>query len=186
MKKLAIFASGSGSNAENIITHLKKSNLKTEFLILTNNPNAKVLVRAKKLNVEAVVFDKTELLNGTVLEKLMSFQPDLIILAGFLLLLPVTIINAFPHKIINIHPSLLPKYGGKGMYGINVHNAILENKEAQTGITIHYVNENYDDGTFIFQKSVSILDCMTSEMIVEKIQVLEMKHFPQVIFELLQ
>jgi phosphoribosylglycinamide formyltransferase 1 len=185
MKKVVIFASGSGTNAENIVLHLKKSCQGNVVAIFTNNPNAKVLDRAKNLNVPTQIFNKSELSDGFVLEKINAINPDLIVLAGFLLKFPESIINKFPNKIINIHPALLPKYGGKGMYGMHVHNAVLQNKETETGITIHYVNENYDEGKFIFQKSVSIIDCKTSEEIAAKIHDLEMENFPVIIEKLI-
>jgi phosphoribosylglycinamide formyltransferase 1 len=185
MKNIVIFASGSGTNAENIVLQLKKSCQGNVVGIFTNNPNAKVIDRAKNLNVPVQVFSKSELSDGFVLEKINSLQPDLIVLAGFLLKFPESIINKYPNKIINIHPALLPKYGGKGMYGMHVHNAVLQNKDKETGITIHYVNENYDEGALIFQKSVKIEDCKTSEEIATKIHELEMEHFPKEIVRLL-
>jgi phosphoribosylglycinamide formyltransferase 1 len=185
MKKVVIFASGSGTNAENIVLHLKKSCQGNVVGIFTNNPNAKVLDRARNLDVPFQVFNKNELSDGFVLDKINLLKPDLIVLAGFLLKFPESIIKQYPNKIINIHPALLPKYGGKGMYGMHVHNAVLENKETETGITIHYVNENYDEGGFIFQKAVSIIDCKTAEEIATKIHNLEMEHFPIIIEKLL-
>jgi len=185
MKKIVLFASGSGSNAEKIILHFKELNLAKVVEIFTNNPNAKVLERAKKLNVPAQIFNRQELNEGKVLEQLQQIQPDLIVLAGFLWKFPEHIIKEYPNKVINIHPALLPNYGGKGMYGMNVHQAVLENKENETGITIHYVNENYDEGEFIFQKSVNIQDCQTAEKIADKIHVLEHQYFPQIIENLL-
>jgi phosphoribosylglycinamide formyltransferase-1 len=144
-----------------------------------------VLERAKYLEIPSEIFDRNELNEGKVLEKLNKIQPDLIVLAGFLLKFPESIIKAFPNKVVNIHPALLPNYGGKGMYGINVHRAVLENKEKETGITIHYVNEHYDEGEFIFQKSVNIEDCKSAEEIAERNGVLEQLHFPEVIEKLL-
>lgn len=185
MKKIVIFASGSGSNAENIILHFNKKNLVNAFEVFTNNPNAKVLERAKKLNIPSQVFNRQELNEEIVLEKLNKIQPDLIVLAGFLWKFPEHIIKEYPNKVINIHPALLPNYGGKGMYGMNVHQAVLENKEKETGITIHYVNEHYDEGEFIFQKSVNIEDCNSAEEIADKIHVLEHQFFPEVIEKLL-
>ena len=138
MKKIVIFASGSGSNAENIILHFKNKSQGTVVAVLTNNPHAKELERAENHNVETIVFNKAELSNGTVLEKINEIQPDLIVLAGFLLMFPAAIIAQYPDKIINVHPALLPKYGGKGMYGMNVHKAVLENKDKETGISIHF------------------------------------------------
>lgn len=185
MKKIVLFASGNGSNAENIILHFKNSKKGTVVGVFSNNIKAKVLDRAKNNEVPAFVFTKSELNEGGVLEKLQKMQPDLIVLAGFLLKVPEHIIAAFPNKIINVHPSLLPKYGGKGMYGIHVHQAVLENNEKETGITIHYVNEHYDEGAFIFQKAVTIEDCSSVEEIASKIHELEMKHFPIVVENLL-
>ncbi len=186
MKKIIIFASGSGTNAENIIQYFKGSNIGSVTNILTNNPKAYVIERAKKFNIPVEIFNKEELESGKVLQILNSFQPNLIVLAGFLLKFPKHIVDEFPHCIINVHPALLPKYGGKGMYGMNVHNAIVENKEKETGITIHYVNENYDEGNIIFQKKVSVLITDTPKVVAEKIHELEQKFFPSVIEGLLE
>ncbi|CAM3980022.1 MULTISPECIES: phosphoribosylglycinamide formyltransferase [Flavobacterium] len=185
MQKIVLFASGNGSNAEKIILHFKKSSLANVVMVFSNNPRAKVLERAQLNGVEAIAFEKQELNNGVILEKLNTIQPDLIVLAGFLLKFPESIINYYPNKIINIHPALLPKYGGKGMYGTHVHSAVLENKEKETGITIHYVNENYDEGAYIFQKSVTIETCKTIEEIALEIQKLEHQYFPEIIENLL-
>lgn len=186
MKKIVLFASGNGSNAENIISHFKNTNQATVVAVFTNNLQAQVIERAKKHAVPAFVFNKTELLDATILKKLQEIQPDLIVLAGFLLKFPLDIITEFPNKVINIHPALLPNYGGKGMYGMNVHKAVLENKEKETGITVHYVNEHYDEGAFIFQQQVAIENCTTAEEIAHKIHELEMQHFPKVIENLLK
>ena len=185
MKKVVIFASGSGSNAENIVLYFKNNIQVNAVAIFTNNLHAKVLDKANYLEVPTEVFSKIELSDDTVLKKIKKINPDLIVLAGFLLKFPESIIENFPNKIINIHPALLPKYGGKGMYGMNVHNAVLENKETKTGITIHYVNKDYDEGEFIFQKSVSIINCKTAEEIAQKIHELEMECFPKEIERLL-
>jgi phosphoribosylglycinamide formyltransferase-1 len=185
MKKIVLFASGSGSNAEKIVLHFKDKEQAKVVEIFTNNPNAKVLDRAIKLQVPTQIFNRQELNEGKVLEQLQKIQPDLIVLAGFLWKFPEHIITAYPNKVINIHPALLPNYGGKGMYGMHVHQAVLENKEKETGITIHYVNEHYDEGEFIFQKSVNIQDCRTAEEIADKIHVLEHQYFSQVIENLL-
>jgi phosphoribosylglycinamide formyltransferase 1 len=184
MKKVVLFASGNGSNAEKIILHFKKSNLGSVAAVFSNNPKAKVIEKAKKQNVPTFVFDKSDLKEGFVLQKINDFSPDLIVLSGFLLMFPESILKKYP-KVINIHPALLPKYGGKGMYGINVHQAVLDNKEKETGITIHYVNEHYDEGEFIFQKAVNIEDCKTAEEIAQKVQELEHQYFPTVISEVL-
>jgi len=185
MKKIVIFASGSGSNAEKIILHFNKKNQVNVVGVLTNNPNAKVLDKAKNHAIPSIVFSKEDLENGNVLEKINQLQPDLIVLAGFLLKFPEDIIQQYPNKIINIHPALLPKYGGKGMYGKHVHQAVLDNNEKETGITIHYVNEHYDEGAIIFQKEINIENCKTAEEIAAKIQELEHQHFPEVIHRLL-
>ena len=184
MKNIVLFASGNGSNAEEIIKFFKNSEIGKVVAIFSNKAEAKVLDRAKNHNIPSVVFNKTQLNEGFVLEQLHSFQPDLIVLAGFLLKFPESILKEYS-KVINIHPALLPKYGGKGMYGMNVHQAVLENKEKETGITIHYVNEHYDEGEFIFQKSVNIEDCKTAEEIAQKIHELEHQYFPEVIGKLI-
>ncbi|MFN3967547.1 phosphoribosylglycinamide formyltransferase [Flavobacterium sp.] len=185
MKKILLFASGAGSNVENIIQYFKNNDNISVVGIFTNNLHAKVLEKAKHHNIPSLVFNKTELNDGFVLEKINEHQPDLIVLAGFLLKFPEHIVAAYPNKIINIHPALLPKYGGKGMYGMNVHQAILENKEKETGITIHYVNEHYDEGEFIFQHNINIEECDSPEAIAAKVQSLEHEHFPKVIAQLI-
>jgi phosphoribosylglycinamide formyltransferase-1 len=186
MKKIVIFASGSGTNAENIILHFNKKSDVNVVKIITNNPKAKVLERAKKYSIPTEIITKQELEQEELLTNLAEINPDLIVLAGFLLKFPLSILKKFPNKVINIHPALLPKYGGKGMYGMNVHLAILANKELETGITIHYVNEHYDEGEFIFQKNVSISDCLTAEEVAQKVHQLEQKHFPLIIEKLLE
>jgi phosphoribosylglycinamide formyltransferase-1 len=185
MNKIVIFASGSGTNAENIIKYFESKDVATIAAVFTNNPIAKVIERAKNFHIATEIFSKTELFESKVLQKLNTIQPDLIVLAGFLLKLPEAIIEAYPNKIINIHPALLPKYGGKGMYGMNVHRAVVENKEKETGITIHFVNENYDEGAIIFQKNVLLSEADSPESVAEKIHELEQKYFPSVIEDLL-
>jgi phosphoribosylglycinamide formyltransferase-1 len=185
MKKIVIFASGSGTNAENIVLYFNKIEVAKVVCIFSNTANAKVLERAKKLNIPTEVFTKEEFNGDKVLQKLNSIQPDLIILAGFLLKFPQNCIEAFPNKIINIHPALLPKFGGKGMYGMHVHKAVVENKESETGITIHYVNENYDEGNIIFQKSIPLSGNETPEEVADKIHELEQTHFPIIIEKIL-
>ena len=185
MKKIVIFASGSGTNAENIALYFNKTVLAKVVYIFSNNTNAKVLSRAESLNISTEVFSKEDFIGDKVLQKLNSIQPDLIILAGFLLKFPQNCVAAFPNKIINIHPALLPKYGGKGMYGMNVHRAVVENNESETGITIHYVNENYDEGNIIFQKSVSLSGNETPEEVAAKVYELEQTHFPLIIENIL-
>lgn len=181
MKKILLFASGAGSNVENIIQYFKNhANIKIVG-VFTNNPDAKVIDKAKKYDVPTIIFNREQLSEGFVLNKIKELQPDLIVLAGFLWKMPEAIVLAYPNKIINIHPALLPKYGGKGMYGMNVHNAVLANKEKETGITIHYVNEHYDKGEFIFQQKVAIDDCASAEEVAAKIHELEHIHFPKII-----
>ena len=143
--QIIIFASGSGSNAENIVNYFSNKRSNYKWLICTNNPKARVIERAKKLQIDYKIFTKDELYNGSILNCINSLNPELIILAGFLLKFPIEIINVYNKKIINIHPALLPKYGGKGMYGMNVHKAIIKNKEVVSGITIHYVNKKYGE-----------------------------------------
>ena len=186
MKKIIVFASGSGTNAENIIKYFKSGSVGEVVGVFTNNANAKVIERAKNNDVPVEVFTKAELYESDLVQKINAIQPDLIVLAGFLLKFPDALIAAYPDKIINIHPALLPKYGGKGMYGMHVHKAIVENKEKETGITIHYVNENYDEGATIFQKQVTILGTDTPEVVAEKIHELEQKYFPRIIEDLLK
>ena len=186
MKNIVVFASGSGTNAENIIEYFKNKNSGKVVAVFSNNPTSKVLEKAKKHQVDTFVFTKDEFKSELILQKLKELAPDLIVLAGFLLHFPVNIIKFYPDKIINIHPALLPKYGGKGMYGMNVHQSVLENKEVETGITIHYVNEHYDEGKIIFQKSVSVENCKTAEEIAMKIHELEQQYFPEVIESLLE
>ncbi len=185
MRRIIIFASGSGTNAENIIEHFKNSQLAEVSYVVSNNSNAGVLERAKRLNVPFKVFTKKDI--GT--ESFMKFlkkHADFIVLAGFLLKIPDEMITFFPNTIVNIHPALLPKYGGKGMYGMHVHRAVVANKESQTGITIHYVNEHYDEGAIIFQKSVAIDANDTPDDVAAKIHILEQENFPKVIEKLIK
>ncbi|TVZ26374.1 phosphoribosylglycinamide formyltransferase-1 [Gillisia sp. Hel_I_86] len=186
-KKIVVFASGSGSNAENIIHYFRASGTAQVVSIMSNKPTAKVLKRAHKLNITALCFDRDAFYNSNdVLHILEDTNPDLIVLAGFLWLFPPSILEKFPNKVINLHPALLPKFGGKGMFGVNVHQAVLDNKEKETGITIHYVNEKYDDGQIIFQKAFPISSGETLESLAEKIHELEHRHFPEVIENLLE
>ncbi|WP_298755877.1 phosphoribosylglycinamide formyltransferase [uncultured Psychroserpens sp.] len=186
MKRIVIFASGSGTNAENLIKFFHNRENASVIQVLTNNPHAKVLDRAKKLKISALSFNRMAF-TGTndVLHILKSAQPDLIILAGFLWKFPEHILKEFPNKVINIHPALLPKYGGKGMYGMHVHETIIANKEKETGITIHYVNEHYDEGTIIFQAKCDVQTSDSAQDVAHKIHELEMEHFPKVVEQLL-
>lgn len=185
MKRIIIFASGSGSNAENIIKYFQNSTIATVTHILSNNPNAKVFDRCKRLNVDASLFDKESFMEQDTVLSFLKKTADIIVLAGFLWKIPAKIITAFPDKIINIHPALLPKYGGKGMYGMNVHRAIKKNNDTETGITIHYVNEHYDQGAIIFQIKVALEPCDSPDDIATKIHYLEHKHFAKVIEEII-
>ncbi|WP_040279488.1 phosphoribosylglycinamide formyltransferase [Psychroserpens damuponensis] len=187
MKRIVIFASGSGTNAENLIKFFHNREYASVIQVLTNNPHAKVLERAKTLKVSALSFNKIAFTQtDDVLNILKHSKPDLIILAGFLWMFPKHILNEFPNKVINIHPALLPKYGGKGMYGMNVHEAIVANKETETGITIHYVNEHYDEGAIIFQSKCAVLKTDSAQDVADRIHELEMKHFPEVVDKLLK
>lgn len=186
MKKIIVFASGSGTNAENIIQYFNNKEIAKVAYVFTNNPSAKVIERAKKYQIPTEIFSKEELLDKKVLQKIQEIGPDLIVLAGFLLKFPEHIIEQYPHKIINIHPALLPNYGGKGMYGIHIYRAIVNNKEKETGISIHYVNEHYDEGGIIFQKNVALTENDTPETVAEKIHVLEQKYFPEIIETILK
>jgi phosphoribosylglycinamide formyltransferase-1 len=182
VKNIAILASGNGSNAERIIIYFKDRLDVNVGLILTNNPDAGVLERAVNLGVKSVVFNRSEFKeHGKVDNLLRDYNIDLVILAGFLWLIPDFMIKKFPDKIINIHPALLPKYGGKGMFGSNVHNAVISAKETQSGISIHYVNSKYDEGKIIFQATVDIEENDTADSLAAKIHLLEHKHFPEII-----
>ncbi len=186
MKRIVIFASGSGTNAENLIRFFHHRETGDVIQVLTNNPHAKVLDRAKNLNVSALSFNRIAFSKSNdILNILKSTQPDLIVLAGFLWKFPEFILKEFPNKVINIHPALLPKYGGKGMYGNLVHETVVSNKETETGITIHYVNEHYDEGAIIFQAKCEVNPLDTADDVAAKIHELEMEHFPKVVESLL-
>ncbi len=185
-KRIVLFASGSGSNVERIIRYFQDKPNVTIAMVLTNKSDAKVLERCKTLKTSALYFNRTAFgRTDGLLDVLKGLRPDLIVLAGFLLKVPEHIIQAFPNKIVNIHPALLPKYGGKGMYGDHVHAAVKENDEKETGITIHYVNENYDEGAIIFQATTAVVPEDTVASIAQKIHRLEHAHFPKVIETLL-
>lgn len=186
MKRIVIFASGSGTNAENLIEFFHNRDNASVIQVLTNNPHAKVLERCKKLDVSALSFNRIAFSKSDdVLNILKMANPDLIVLAGFLWKFPEHILANYPNKIINIHPALLPKYGGKGMYGMHVHNAVVANKEIETGITIHYVNEHYDEGKVIFQAKCEVSPSDSAENVANKIHALEMKYFPTIVNSLL-
>lgn len=181
MKRIVILASGSGSNAENIINYFQNSNLARVTYVLSNNKNAKVLERAKRLSVNNLAFKKVDFFTNTTILELLKKEADIVILAGFLWKVPTNLLENFPNKVINIHPALLPNYGGKGMYGNNVHKAVVANKETETGITIHFVNEHYDEGAIIFQCKTDISPNDTADDVAAKIHVLEQNNFPQII-----
>lgn len=187
MKKIALFASGSGSNVENIAHYFEHHKEVEISLVLSNKKDAYVLERAQNLTIPSLVFSRDAFYNSTdVINQLLDKEIDLVVLAGFLWLIPANLIQAFPNKIINIHPALLPKYGGKGMYGDKVHKAVVENQEKESGITIHFVNENYDEGNIIFQEICVVLPSDTSHDVANKVHALEYKHFPQVIENVVQ
>jgi len=186
MRNIAIFASGSGTNAENIIKYFSNKNNAKVKLVLTNRPDACVLKRAEALNVPAVLFDRNDFYTtGKVLGYLTEYSIDLIVLAGFLWLVPHPVLKAYDRRIINIHPALLPKYGGRGMYGERVHRNVVENHETESGITIHYVNQEYDAGDIIFQARCSVDADDTPESLASKIHALEYKYYPGVIEDLI-
>ena len=185
VKRIIFFASGSGTNVENIIKYFHSNKAVEITLILTNNPNAGVVRRAKKMKKPLMLFSKRELLDQSLLKKITTINPDLIILAGFLLKIPKEFIKAFPKKIINIHPAILPKFGGKGMYGNRIHQSVKDAGEKKTGITIHFVNEYFDQGEIIFQASVNVACDDSVEEIADKVHQLEYAHYPKLINKLL-
>ena len=186
MKRIVIFASGSGTNAENIIKYFHKKGNAEVVMVLSNKKEAKVLEKANNHNISALYFNQISFYKTDyILALVEAAEPDLIVLAGFLLKMPENILNKFKNKIINIHPALLPKYGGKGMYGMNVHNAVAEHKEKETGITIHFVNEHYDEGKVIFQARTPVKNSDSPEDIAKKVHILEYEHFPKIIEKLL-
>jgi phosphoribosylglycinamide formyltransferase-1 len=186
-KRIAIFASGSGSNAQKIMEHFKRNAEAEVVLVLTNNPQAYVLQRSDNFEIPSHIFTRSEFYEtDEVIKLLKNLQVDLIVLAGFLWLVPISLLKAFPNKIINLHPALLPKYGGKGMYGDHVHKAILAAQEEESGITIHFVSENFDEGEIIHQSRFKIDPDDNLEVVKFKGQQLEHQHFPRVIESLLK
>jgi phosphoribosylglycinamide formyltransferase 1 len=184
VKKIALFVSGSGTNAQNIINYFSDNKLIKVDSVWSNNPKAYALTRAANLGVETFIFNRHQLYEtGEIVQILKERGIDLIVLAGFLWLIPKNLISNF--KIINIHPALLPKYGGKGMYGMKVHQAVRDNGDKETGITIHFVNSEYDCGEIIFQAKCPVLPSDTPEDIAQKVHSLEYEHFPKVIEKLL-
>lgn len=189
MSNIAIFASGSGTNAENIIQYFQqKRDAKHKVkLVLSNKKQAKVHERVKSLNVSSVTFSRDDFYNsGAVIDLLKEHEIDFIVLAGFLWLVPQNLIHSFQGKIVNIHPALLPKYGGKGMYGDFVHKAVIEAGEKESGITIHWVNEKYDEGNIISQVKCEVTKNDTPESLAQKIHQLEYEHFPKVVEQVLE
>ncbi len=186
MKRIAIFASGSGSNAEKICDYFSGRTDVEVTLILTNNPEAGVIKRARRLHIPVVIFDrKTFYDTERILQLLKNDGIDFIVLAGFMMLIPQYLVNGYTNKIVNIHPALLPKHGGKGMYGHFVHEAVVAAKDTESGITIHFVNERYDEGNIIFQATCEVLPSDSPEDVASKVQVLEHVHFPRVIDEMI-
>lgn len=180
--KIAILVSGTGTNAINIIEYFEKNSVADVVLVISNKTDALAVEKAQNKGVKTVVFNNESFKkNGTVLDYLMSQSIDFIVLAGFLMKIPNDIIHAYPNKIVNLHPSLLPKYGGKGMYGKHVHRAVIEAQESESGISIHFVNEEYDEGAIIFQAKVSVEKGDSVEVLAKKIQQLEHRFFPKVI-----
>ena len=184
-KNIVVFASGSGSNAVKIYEYFLDLNNVNIASLYCNNPNAKVLERFKSFNIDTVLFSKNDLKSNTILNSLKKVNPDLIVLAGFLLKIPKNITSFFKNKIINIHPALLPLYGGKGMYGENIHKAVIKNKDKMSGLTIHYVNDKYDDGAIIFQKTIRIEPSETPLSLSKKILTEEHINYPVEIGKLL-
>lgn len=187
MTKLAIFASGSGSNAENIALYFKDNPEIKVSVIISNKKDAFVLERAKKLGIPSYTYNKREFDDSDqIISLLKENNIDYIILAGFLLKVPTKLVDSYPNKIINIHPALLPKHGGKGMYGDFVHKAVVDSKEQETGITVHYVNENYDEGAIIFQTTCKVSENDSYIEVAEKVHKLEYEHFPKIIAEIIK
>jgi phosphoribosylglycinamide formyltransferase-1 len=187
MKKIAIFASGSGTNAENIMQYFEAKKSVQVCRIYSNKQDAYVLTRARKFNVPTLTFNRNEFLHSDkVLDQLIKDNTDLIVLAGFLWLVPKNILENYTHRIINIHPALLPNYGGKGMYGRFVHEAVIHAGDRESGISIHYVNDRYDEGEIIFQARCRVTEEDTPESLAAKIHVLEYEHYPRIIEDIIK
>lgn len=185
--QIAIFGSGTGTNAQKIIDYFRNHNNIRIVLIVCNKLDAKILSIAEKEGIASLIIEKEKFFKGNgYVDELRSADIDFIVLAGFLWKIPDVLVKAYQGNIINIHPALLPKYGGKGMYGHHVHEAVIHNKEDQSGITIHYVNENYDEGQQIFQATCPVLPGDTAEKLAQRIQLLEHQHYPKVIEECLK
>lgn len=187
LKRIAIFASGSGSNAQRIMEHFKRNKEMEVAIVLSNRADSYVLQRADNFEIPTHVFSKEELYeSSTILQLLKNLDIDLIVLAGFLWLIPENIIRQYPRRIINIHPALLPKYGGKGMYGDKIHENVIANHDHETGITIHYVNESFDEGEIIYQNKCVVDNTDTTEKLAYKVHQLEHLHYPRIIEDLLK
>ncbi len=187
LKKIAIFASGSGSNAQCIFEHFANNNEADITMVVSNNPKAGVLSKAEKFSIPTMIVNKEDLYHSEkIVDQLQELKIDLIVLAGFLWFIPANLLRTFTDRIINIHPALLPKYGGKGMYGMHVHKAVKESGDEESGMTIHYVNENYDEGKIIFQSSVAIDTQDTPESIASKVLELEHQHYPNIIEKIIR
>jgi phosphoribosylglycinamide formyltransferase 1 len=186
MKRIVIFASGAGSNAANLIRFFSSSDLAKVVAVFCNKAGAGVVETSRMMGVPCILFDRQMMESGALLGAVSQLSPGLIVLAGFLWRMPDEIIEAYPNKIINIHPALLPAFGGKGMYGMNVHRAVKESGASETGITIHYVDGHYDKGDVIFQARVSLDGSETPEQISGKVQELEHRHFAEVVESLLK
>lgn len=181
MKRIAILASGSGSNAQRIMEHFRGAALAEVVLVGCDQPEAGVIQRAWDQGVASYLFNGAHLRDGSVQRELQDQRVDLVVLAGFLRLIPADLVRAFPDRILNIHPALLPKYGGKGMYGHHVHTAVIAAGEVESGITIHRVNEHYDEGTILFQATCPVLSDDTPETLAQRIHALEHAHFPRLV-----
>lgn len=185
--KIAIFASGNGTNAEEIIKHFKDNPIGEVALVLSNNKKSFVLERAKKHNIPHYAFNRENFYKSKLVDEILKLNGiDFVVLAGFMWLMPERFVRSFHRRIVNIHPALLPKYGGKGMYGMHVHQAIVDNKEKETGITIHWVNEKYDEGQVIFQAKCAVEPTDDAEMVAEKVHALEYAHYPKIIERTIQ
>ena len=184
-KKIVILASGGGSNAKAIIQYFLAKNIELVACILSNKIDAGVHEIAKQFDIPSFSFNKEERVAGKMMEKIDSFEPDLVVLAGYLLKIPKKLIEKYPNRIVNIHPALLPRHGGKGMYGMNVHRAVIDAKDEESGITIHFVNENYDKGQIIEQFTCKVVSEDDAESLQKKVLKLEHENFPQVIEKIL-
>ncbi len=185
MIRIALFASGSGTNVENIANYFNGKTTAKPVCVLCNKPDAFVLERAKRLNLDSMTFNRADFNDGKrIMDYLAKHDIDMIVLAGFLWLVPQYLIDAYPSRIVNIHPALLPKFGGKGMYGMHVHEAVKQSGETETGITIHLIDGNYDKGSTVFQAKVAIDPSDSPDDIANKVHALEYKHYPEVIEEI--